>query len=81
MIWRERSLCADMSQPAIVATLIDEAKADGYEPMDFNNAGVPNVYLRAKISYDVDEDGQREPESGRWIEDGYVMFVRKKARS
>lgn len=78
MIWRERSLCEGVHQPEIVVSLLNEAFSEGYEPMDFNGAGVPNVYLRAKFAYEVDDQGKRKPDTERWVEDGYVLFVQKK---
>lgn len=74
MIWRKRTECKKMNHLEIVEAMVIEAKTEGYEPMDLNWLGTPNIYLRGRYSYDTDDLFAEKT----WIEDGFVLFVGKK---
>lgn len=78
MFYKTREEFSGANHEEIVDSLVREAAQEGYEPMDFNWNGIPNIYLRGRYSFDVDETGTIKPGTKEWLEDLFVMFVRKK---
>jgi hypothetical protein len=69
MIWRTREESQSLNHPKLIESMIEEAKQIGYEPMDFNYATLPNIYLRGRYNL---TDGIKE-----WESDGFAMFIKK----
>ena len=72
-IWKDRAECVDLNCDQIMASLLENAVREGYEPCDLNWRGRPNIYLRGMYEGDVGTDISLFP----WVKDGFIMFVRK----
>lgn len=71
-VWRDRAEVEHMTQPELLAVMVAEAQAAGYEPSDTQPDGHPNVYFRAK--YATERDGRPVRE---YVSDGYWMPCRR----
>ncbi len=73
-----REQAGSMTQPEIIEHLVTEAAAEGYIPMDYNYAGIPNVYLRGVYSIDPEDPIIDIAKGGKHIADIFVIFVKEK---
>jgi len=77
IVWRDRKSCENITQPELMYSMMAEAKLLGYEPMDFNWSGSPNIYLRGRYHWVADVFTGKVLEE-TYESDGFCMFIRKK---
>lgn len=68
-VWRNYGDVKHLTQPELLAIMVQEAKSQGYVPADTQEDGHPNIYFRAKYMKSLD-DGTPV---NIWLCDGYWL--------